>query len=351
MEYVQFGKTGLKVSRVCVGCMSYGSSKWQDWVLDEDESLVLIKKAWDAGINFFDTADIYSNGESERVLGHALKEFKIPREQVVIATKVFNTLSTDISKKIGWDKIEPPSPASINQGGLSRKHILEAVEKSLERLGTSYIDLYQIHRFDHNTPVEETMEALNDLVRSGKVRYIGASSMYAWQLAKLNAVAEKNGWAKFVSMQPLLKLNIDELITVIYREEEREVIPLLKDQGIAMIPWSPLARGKLSGKKTGETIRSTTDAGITRWFSHLSYKDQDDAIIGRVVEVAKRLTSESLIKAEISPAMVALAWIFSKDYVTSPIIGFGKAKYLDEALAALKLKLSSDDIKYLESAY
>ncbi|KAJ1528290.1 hypothetical protein HK096_009851, partial [Nowakowskiella sp. JEL0078] len=234
------------------------------------------------------------------------------------------------SKDFGWQTKEDPSPASINQGGLSRKHILDAVEKSLERLGTTYIDLYQIHRFDNETPVEETMEALNDLVRSGKVRYIGASSMYAWQFAKFNSIAEKNGWAKFVSMQNFYNL--------LYREEEREMIPLLRDQGIAMIPWSPLARGKLSGTKKGESVRSTTDL----WFPEIV--NQDEEIIGRVVKVATKLSAGSN-GVEISPSIVALAWIFSKGYVTSPIVGMGKK------LLALKLKLSVEDIEFLEEAY
>ncbi|KAJ1565976.1 hypothetical protein HK096_005554 [Nowakowskiella sp. JEL0078] len=329
MEYVRFGNTGLKVSRICVGCMSYGSPEWQPWILNKEKSLALLKKSWDAGINFFDTADVYSNGESERILGCFLKDFNIPREQVVIATKVYFAVSNDdISKKIGWDTREAPSPSVINQAGLSRKHIFEAVEKSLERLGTSYIDLYQIHRFDYNTPIEETMEALNDLVRSGKVRYIGASSMFAWQFAKCNAIAEKNGWAK---------------------EEEREMIPLLKDQGIAMIPWSPLARGMLSGKKKGVTLRSTTDHGREMWFPHLNIQDQE--IIDRVVKVASRLTVDSQGKTQISPSIVALAWILSKGYVTSPIVGMGKEEYLEDALNALKLKLTIEDIDFLESAY
>ncbi|KAJ1558199.1 hypothetical protein HK096_003014 [Nowakowskiella sp. JEL0078] len=312
MEYVRFGETGMKVSKVCVGCMSYGSSKFEPWILDEDESLVLIKKAWD--------------------------KFNIPREQVVIATKVFFHVADNLSSNVFWQPKDSPSPKTVNQSGLSRKHIFEAVEKSLERLGTTYIDLYQIHRFDYETPVEETMEALNDLVRSGKVRYIGASSMWAWQFAKLNAVAEKNGWAKFVSMQNLYNL--------LYREEEREMIPLLQDQGIAMIPWSPLASGKLGGKKNGETERSSTDVRLSRYIG-----EQDSRIISRVFNIAARLTAESADGKEITPAIVSLAWMYSKKFVTAPIIGLGKEKYLIDSLAAIKLKLSIDDIKYLEEEY
>jgi aryl-alcohol dehydrogenase-like predicted oxidoreductase len=328
MEYVRLGKTGLKVSRLCLGCMSYGSSKWQAWVLDEAESLPLIKKAYEVGVNFFDTADVYSNGESERILGKALKEFNIPRERVVIATKVHGLVSRDISRNTFSN---PPSGLdAINQKGLCRKHIFEAVEASLQRLQTTYIDLYQIHRWDYETPIEETMEALNDLVRSGKVRYIGASSMYTWQFSKANFIAEKNGWAKFVSMQNFYNL--------LYREEEREMIPFCQDQGIGIIPWSPLARGVLVGK--GETVRSNTDNAIKRW---LTKQNQDEVIIERVKEVASKRGK--------MPAQVAIAWLYAKPYITSPIVGINKAQYLDEFVEALQVKLTQEEISYLEEPY
>ncbi|KAI8813093.1 NADP-dependent oxidoreductase domain-containing protein [Cladochytrium replicatum] len=337
MEYVRFGNTGLKVSRICLGCMSFGSSKWQSWVLDEPESFQIIKLAWEAGINFWDTANVYSNGESEKIIGRAIKKLNIPREQLVLATKLFSYVAPDVSTPIGG--ITEQSPATVNQSGLSRKHIFEAVEKSLERLQTSYIDLYQIHRFDPNTPIEETMEALNDLVRLGKVRYIGASSMYAWQFAKMNNVAEKNGWTKFVSMQNLYNL--------CYREEEREMAPYCLDQGITMIPWSPLHRGILSGRKAGETVRSTTDMAAQRWFKKTEAEDL--IIVNKVVEIAARMSAEQ--NKTITASQVALAWLYSKKVVSAAIVGIGKIHHLYDTIRSVSVKLSEADIRVLESLY
>ncbi|CEG82482.1 Putative Aryl-alcohol dehydrogenase (NADP) [Rhizopus microsporus] len=325
MQYVRFGNTGMKVSRFCLGCMSYGSSRWLAWVKDEEESLELIGKAYEAGINFFDTANIYSNGESERVLGKAIKKFNMPRSRIVIATKLFFPVIDD---KTHGGELE-----GINDKGLSRKHIFDAVDASLKRLGVDYIDLYQIHRFDPETPLEETMEALNDLVRSGKVRYIGASSGYAWQFQKANAIAERRGWAKFVSMQNLYNL--------LYREEEREMIPYCQDSGIAIIPWSPLARGLLTGKNR-ESIRLQIDGYIPALFQDRQAQNNDE-IIDRVIELAK--------KHNRSPAQIALAWMLSKPYITSPIVGVGKESHLHDLLYALEVKLSNEDIKYLEEIY
>ncbi|KAL0479070.1 versiconal hemiacetal acetate reductase [Acrasis kona] len=331
MEYKRLGNTGLKVSRFCLGMMSYGSSKWAEWVLNEKQALPLIKKAWEIGINFFDTADVYSNGESERILGRAIKSLEIPRDQIVIATKlnfqVADNLSTNTLRKPG-----KPSPSTVNSKGLSRKHIFEACDASLQRLQTDYIDLYQIHRWDNDTPIEETMEALNDLVRSGKVRYIGASSMHAWQFAKAQHVAEKNGWAKFSSMQNLYNL--------IYREEEREMIPLCKDQGVGIIPWSPLARGLLSGKQDA-SVRTRSDPNIKMWFGKT--KDVDDVIIDVLRDIAE--------KRNASCAVVALSWLLSKEAVTSPIVGVNKEQYFDDMLSAISIKLTEDEVKRLEENY
>ncbi|CEP14663.1 hypothetical protein [Parasitella parasitica] len=332
MEYVRFGKTGMRVSRFALGCMSYGSSKWQAWVKDEQESLELIGKAYGAGINFFDTADVYSNGESERVLGKAIKKFNMPRSRIVVATKVFFTVGKEEDGNLLGQDLDG-KPEFVNSYGLSRKHIFDACEASLERLQLDYIDLYQIHRFDHETPIEETMEALNDLVRSGKVRYIGSSSCYAWEFQKANRIAEKNGWAQFCSMQNLYNL--------IYREEEREMIPYCLDSGIASIHWSPLARGLLTGKNRN-TIRMETDHATNLFFAKKESAN-NDVIIDRVVEVAERLGH--------SPAQIALAWMLTKPHCTSPIIGVGKIENLYDVIGSLNVKLSEQDIKYLEEPY
>ena len=316
MKYLSLGNTGVKVSRLCLGCMTYGSSKWREWVLDEAASRPFIKRALEAGVNFFDTANMYSDGVSEEVVGRALADFA-KRDEIVIATKVFNPMR--------------PDP---NGRGLSRKAIMTEIDHSLKRLGTDYVDLYQTHRWDYETPIEETMEALHDVVKAGKARYIGASSMFAWQFAKAQFVAEKNGWTRFVSMQNHYNL--------IYREEEREMIPLCLDQGVGMIPWSPLARGFLAGnrnKQGGETSRAKTDA----YAKQMYYQDDDFAVAERLGEVAKL--------RELSNTQVALAWILANPAVTAPIVGASKLHHLEEALSALDVKLSEDEIKKLEDPY
>ncbi len=317
MQYVRLGNTGMRVSRICLGTMTYGSSSWRDWVLNEDESKPFYKRALEAGINFFDTADVYSLGASEEVTGRALKEFA-RRDDVVIATKVFS-----------------PMGGGPNQRGLSRKHIFESIDNSLRRLQTDYVDLYQIHRWDPHTPIEETLEALNDLVRAGKVRYIGGSSMFAWQFAKALYTSDAHGWARFVSMQDHYNL--------VYREEEREMIPLCLDQGVGLIPWSPLARGFLAGNRTpeksGETARAKSDD-----FAHAMYYSEGDFAVLTAVE---RLAGELGVK----PAQVALAWVLHKPVVTAPIIGASKMYQLDEAIAASDLTLTAEEIQALEEPY
>ena len=317
MEHVRLGNTGLKVSRLCLGCMTYGSPKWRPWVLDEDASMPFFKAAIEAGINFFDTADVYSLGESERVTGKALKEYA-KRHEVVIATKVFSPMGGD-----------------PNNRGLSRKHIFDAIDRSLHRLGVDYIDLYQIHRFDPDTPIEETLEALNDVVRAGKARYIGASSMYAWQFMKMLSVSRANNWTPFVSMQPQYNL--------VYREEEREMLPLCLDQGIGVIPWSPLARGFLAGGRAapgeGNTERARTDEFAPR----LYYRSPDYAVVDAL---------ETIAKARGVPNMqVALAWVLRNPAITAPIIGTSKSHHLSDAVAALSLKLTDEEVKMLEAPY
>jgi aryl-alcohol dehydrogenase (NADP+) len=317
MEYIRLGNTGLKVSRICLGCMSYGepSERWP-WALDEEASRPFIQKALELGINFFDTADVYTRGKSEEVVGRALRDFA-KRDEVVLATKVRGEMG--------------PGP---NDQGLSRKHILSSIDASLKRLGTDYVDLYQIHRWDYDTPIEETLEALNDVVRAGKARYIGASSMYAWQFAKALYTSDLHGWSRFVSMQPHYNL--------IYREEEREMLPLCRDQGIGVIPWSPLARGLLTGKRVkdgGETPRARSD-GFAR---HLYAHRQDFDTVERLAEVAK--------ERGLPDAQVALAWMLSKPGITAPIIGATKLGHLEDAVAALEISLSEDEVKRLEELY
>ena len=318
MQYVNLGKTGLKVSRLCLGMMSYGAKTWREWVLEEEEAKPFVRRAVEAGINFFDTADVYSTGESERITGTLLKDFGVRREDVIVATKVNGQMSDD-----------------INDRGLSRKHILDSIDKSLQRLQMDYVDLYQIHRWDYETPIEETLEALNDVVRAGKARYIGASSMFAWQFAKALHTSEKHGWTKFISMQNHYNL--------VYREEEREMIPLCIDQGIGLIPWSPLARGFFAGDRKrgggGETIRSNTDP----FGNSLYFREEDFTVAECVADVAR--------ERGVSSSQVALAWVLSKPYVDSPIIGATKIDHLDQAIAALEIKLSEEEIKKLEEAY
>ncbi|MBI1855652.1 MAG: aldo/keto reductase [Chloroflexi bacterium] len=318
MQYVNLGKTGLKVSRLCLGMMTYGSKKWREWILDEEEARPFVKRALDAGVNFFDTADVYSLGASEEVLGNTLKTFGVQRENVVIATKVFNPMSDD-----------------PNDRGLSRKHIMDSIDRSLKRLKMDYVDLYQIHRWDYSTPIEETMQALHDVVKSGKARYIGASSMFAWQFMKALHVSEIHGWTKFVSMQNHYNL--------VYREEEREMIPLCMDQGIGLIPWSPMARGFFGGNRArgggGETTRAKSDP----FADQLYFREEDFSVAERVNEVAK-------IRG-LSGSQIALAWVLSKPYVTAPIIGSSKMEHLDESIAALEIKLTKEEIKQLEEPY
>jgi len=318
MDYVNLGSTGLKVSRLCLGCMTYGSPKWRDWVLDYEASKPFFKRALELGINFFDTADMYSLGESEVVTGKALKEFGPGRDKVVIATKVFSAMNDD-----------------PNARGLSRKHIMHAIDDSLRRLGTDYVDLYQIHRFDNVTPVEETLEALSDVVKAGKALYIGASSMYAWQFAKMLQASDANGFSRFVTMQNHYNL--------VYREEEREMIPLCRDQGIGLIPWSPLARGFLAGNRDKATKGETTRAKSDDFAHKLYYQDGDFAVVDRVSELAR--------KRGVNNARIALAWLMHQPGVTAPIIGASKMAHLDDAIAALEVKLDGDELQLLAEPY
>jgi 1-deoxyxylulose-5-phosphate synthase len=318
MQYTNLGKTGMQVSRLCLGMMSYGSKQWREWVLNEEEAKPFVKRALDAGINFFDTADVYSTGESERITGNLFKHFGVKRENIILATKVHGQMSDDINDK-----------------GLSRKHILDSMDKSLQRLQIDYVDLYQIHRWDYATPIEETMEALNDVVRAGKARYIGASSMFAWQFSKAQHTAQSHGWTRFASMQNHYNL--------VYREEEREMIPLCVDQGVGLIPWSPLARGFFAGNRKrgggGDTVRSNSDP----FGNSLYFRDEDFTVAECAAEVAK--------ERGVSGSQIALAWILSKPYVASPILGATKMDHLEQAIAALDIKLSEDEVKQLEEAY
>ncbi|WP_127535873.1 aldo/keto reductase [Paenibacillus illinoisensis] len=317
MEYVKLGKTGLDVSRICLGCMGFGdANRWiHQWVLNEENSRPVIKKALELGINFFDTANVYSLGASEEILGRALKDYA-KRDEVVIATKVHGRMH------------EGP-----NGAGLSRKAIMSEIDKSLMRLGTDYVDLYQIHRWDYHTPIEETMEALHDVVKAGKVRYLGASAMYAWQFQKALFVAERNGWTKFVSMQNHLNL--------LYREEEREMLPLCKEEGIGVIPYSPLASGRLTRDWSETTHRSETDQ--VQKSKYDSTADTDRFIVEQVAEIAS--------KHGVPRVHIALAWLMQKQPVTAPIIGATKISHLEEAVAAMDLKLTAEEIAWLEEPY
>ena len=319
MDYVRLGRSGLKVSRLCLGMMTYGTPAWRPWVLDEAASRPLIARALEHGINFFDTADMYSRGVSEEVTGRALKALA-RREQVVIATKAFYPVADN------------PGPNDI---GLSRKHLLDAIDASLRRLGTDYVDLYQIHRFDATTPIEETLEALHAIVKAGKARYIGASSMWAWQFATMLHAADAHGWTRFVSMQPHYNL--------VYREEEREMIPLCIDQGIGVIPWSPLARGMLTGNRTRGGERRTTRAGTDPFTDYLYSQPSDFDVVDRVAEVAAGRA--------VPPAQVALAWLLHRPGVTAPIVGATQEAHLADALAAEELALSAEEMKRLEEPY
>ncbi len=317
MDYTNLGNTGLKVSRLCLGCMTYGAKQWREWVLNEDESRPFIQRALELGINFFDTANMYSNGVSEEVVGRALRDFA-QRDEIVLATKVYNPMRKD-----------------PNGRGLSRKAILTEIDHSLKRLGTDYVDLYQIHRWDYNTPIEETMEALHDVVKSGRARYIGASSMFAWQFAKSLSLSDLRNWTRFVSMQNHYNL--------VYREEEREMIPLCRDQKIGLIPWSPLARGFLAGNRSkgggGETTRAKTDD----YANQLYYQDDDFVVAERLSQIAERRGIPNM--------QIALAWLLAKPEITAPIIGASKMHHLEEAVKALAVKLSDEEVKQLEEPY
>ncbi|MEK5416682.1 alcohol dehydrogenase [Paenibacillus odorifer] len=317
MEYTKLGRTGLDVSRICLGCMSYGVPErgMAPWSLNEEQSRPFIKRALELGINFFDTANVYSDGTSEEIVGRALKEFA-RRDEVVIATKVFFRMHQ-----------------GPNGAGLSRKAIMTEIDNSLKRLGTDYVDLYQIHRWDNDTPIEETMEALHDVVKAGKVRYIGASSMYAWQFLQAQHVAERNGWTKFVSMQNYLNL--------LYREEEREMLPLCREEGIGVIPWSPLAKGRLTRDWNEQTARSEIDEVGKAFYAKMAEADR------KVVEVVAGIAA----KRGIPRAQVALAWVLQKEPVTSPIIGATKANHLEDAVAAVSVKLEPSEIASLEEPY
>ena len=317
MKYVNLGATGLRVSRVCLGMMSYGNGSDRPWVLDEDAAEPIVKAAADGGITFYDTADAYSGGASEVATGRLLPKF-FQRYEMVVATKVFN----------------PMGPGQ-NDRGLSRKHILSGIDASLRRLNMDYVDLYQIHRWDNHTPIAETMEALHDVVRAGKARYIGASSMYAWQFAKAQHVAESNGFTRFVSMQNHYNL--------IYREEEREMIPLCIDQGVGVIPWSPLARGVLAGNRTRAGERRTTRANSDAFGDSLYQQDSDFDVVERVAEVAAA--------RDIPPAQVALSWLLQQPGMTAPIIGATRLGHLEDALAAEQLSLTPEEVTRLEEPY
>ncbi len=319
MEYVRLGATGMKVSRICLGCMGFGDATrgFHKWVLDEQSSRPVIQKALELGINFFDTADVYSVGTSEEFVGRALRDFAASRDEVVIATKVFFEMGK-----------------GPNDRGLSRKHIFSAIDASLKRLGTDYVDLYQIHRWDYETPIEETMEALHDVVKAGKARYIGASAMFAWQFLKGLQVAEMHGWTRFVSMQNHLNL--------IYREEEREMLPLCRAEKIGCIPYSPLAAGRLTRDKSSEiTQRAETDQIAKRKYD--STAETDQRVVERVGEIAQ--------KYGVLRVHIALAWLLQKDPVTAPIVGATKISHLEDAVGALSVHLTAEDVAYLEEPY
>jgi aryl-alcohol dehydrogenase-like predicted oxidoreductase len=317
MDYVKLGRTGLDVSRICLGMMTYGTpgKGGQPWSLDEETARPFIKKALEAGINFFDTANVYSGGVSEEITGRALKDFS-RRDEVVIATKVHGRMR--------------PGP---NGAGLSRRAIMAEIDNSLRRLGTDHVDLYQIHRWDRTTPIEETLEALHDVVKAGKARYIGASSMYAWQFAQALAIADRNGWTRFVSMQ--------NYVNLLYREEEREMLPLCQQEGIGVIPWSPLARGRLTRDWDDQSARSEKDEFGRALYSKTA--DADRKVVEQLTAVAA--------KRGVPRAQVALAWLLAKSVMTAPIIGATKAQHIDDAVASVSLKLSSEEIATLEEAY
>jgi len=317
MDYVKLGNTGLDVSRICLGCMGFGvAERWiHPWVIDEERSRAVIKKALELGINFFDTANVYSDGTSEEFVGRALRDFA-NRDEIVLATKVHSRMNQ-----------------GPNGAGLSRKAILSEIDKSLQRLGTDYVDLYQIHRWDYGTPIEETMEALHDVVKAGKVRYIGASAMYAWQFLKALHVADTRGWTRFVSMQNHLNL--------VYREEEREMLPLCREEKIGVIPYSPLASGRLTRAGAEPSLREQTDQTQKRKYDPMA--EADSAIMGRVAQLAERYG--------VPRSQIALAWLLQKVPVTAPIVGATKLSHVDDAFAALTVRLAADDVAWLEEPY
>ncbi|MGI4981961.1 MAG: aldo/keto reductase [Janthinobacterium lividum] len=317
MDYVKLGRTGIDVSRLCLGCMSYGVPERgpHPWSLPEEQSRPFIKQALEAGINFFDTANVYSDGTSEEIVGRALKDFA-RRDEIVLATKVHGRMH--------------PGP---NGAGLSRKAIMAEIDASLRRLGTDYVDLYQIHRWDPATPIEETMEALHDVVKAGKARHIGASSMYAWQFSKALHVAETHNWTRFVTMQ--------NYVNLLYREEEREMLPLCESEGIGVIPWSPMARGRLTRDWDTKSARSETDTFGNSLYA--STEDADRRVVERVAEIAAN--------RGVPRAQIALAWVLQKSVITAPIVGATKANHLDDAIAALSIRLSAEEITALEAPY
>jgi aryl-alcohol dehydrogenase-like predicted oxidoreductase len=317
MEYVRLGASGLKVSRICLGVMSYGDPGWRSWVLPEETSRPFIQRALERGITFFDTADMYSVGRSEEILGRALKAFAT-RDKVVVATKAYYPMSDD-----------------PNDRGLSRKHLMSAIDASLRRLGTDYVDLYQIHRWDAETPIDETLRALDDIIRAGKARYLGASSMMSWQFAKALYLADRRGWTRFVSMQNHYNL--------VYREEEREMLPLCRDERIGVLPWSPLARGFLAGNRKRGTRSATVREQSDTYGQGLYYADADYDVVDRVVEVAR--------ERGVAPAQIALAWLLHKPGVTAPIVGATKLEQLDQSVEALSIALSEEEIRRLEEPY
>ncbi|WP_339492860.1 aldo/keto reductase [Pseudomonas sp. EA_15y_Pfl2_R67] len=322
MKYVKLGTTGLDVSRLCLGCMTFGepNAGTHPWTLGEEASRPIIKHAVEQGINFFDTANSYSAGTSETIVGKILKEYT-NRDEIVIATKVFYPANM-------WEGSTKP-----NEKGLSRKALMNSIDASLRRLGTEYVDLYQIHRWDYETPIEETMEALHDIVKAGKARYIGASSMYAWQFAKAQHVAQANGWSRFVSMQ--------NYVNLLYREEEREMIPLCLDQGVGLMPWSPMARGRLTRPQGEQTERTKTDISGQSFYEATEIED------GRVIDVVEQISKERGVPM----AQIALAWVLRKKGVSTPIIGASKPSHIDDAISALTVTLREEEIKRLEAPY
>lgn len=337
MSYTRLGKSGLKVSRLILGCMSYGSPDWQGWVLGEEEGIEHIKTAYDLGINAFDTANIYSNGLSEVILGKAIKKYNLPRDEIVVMTKVYGTVAREHTDVSLWyaSLDEIGRKRYSNQQGLTRKHIFDSVKHSLERLQLEYIDVLQCHRFDYDTPIEETMQALNDVVKAGYVRYIGMSSCYAWQFQKMQNYAREHGLAQFISMQ--------NLHNAIYREEEREMTPLLQDLGVGMIPWSPLARGFLT-----RSIKEETQRGKTDLFSVLVNGDPTkDSFLAEINERISEIAS----KRGVSMAQVAIAWSLSKPFMTAPIVGTTSLDKLRDLIAGVGLKLTEKEIKAIDEPY